>query len=106
MSESKRDHAKEAKEVFEGGATRSELALRYDLVPRAAVEGIARRLTLGVEKHGEWNWKNGGPAFVKSTKNHLMKHVLNYLETGEPADLDAIGANYALLADFRERGIV
>ena len=105
MSE-KRNHAMEAKETFEGGATRSELAIRYDLVPRAAIEGIARRLTLGVEKHGETNWKGGGPAFVKATKNHLMKHVLLYLESGEPEELDAIGANYALLADFRERGIV
>ena len=102
----KRNHAEETKQTFEGGATRSTLVLRYDLVPMAAMDGIARRLALGVEKHGEWNWRNGGADFVKATKNHLMAHVLRYIEFGEPEDLDAIGANYALLADFRNRGIV
>lgn len=101
----KRNHLEEAKQAFEGGATRSELSLRYDLVPKPAIDGIARRLSLGAQKHGEHNWEAGGPEFVKATKNHLVAHVLSYIADGQPEDLDAIGANYAFLAHFRSKGI-
>jgi hypothetical protein len=101
----KRDHLKETKSSYENGATRSELTLRYDLIPKAAFDGIARRLELGAQKHGERNWEGGGAEFVKATKNHLLGHVLAYIENGQPEDLDAIGANYAFLAHFRAKGI-
>ncbi len=105
MSE-KRNHSEETKKAFEGGSTRSDLTLRYDLVPKLAIDGIARRLALGAVIHGERNWESGGVEFVKATKNHMAAHLLRYLETGEQEDLDAIGANYAFLAHFRGKGIV
>lgn len=104
--EQKRDHLKEAKHVYENGSTRSELTLRYDLIPKAAFDAIARRLELGAPKHGERNWEGGGAEFVKATKNHLLAHVLAYIAEGNPEDLDAIGANFAFLAHFRGKGIV
>lgn len=100
-----RNHLEEPKQAFEGGSTRSEMKERYDLIPKVAIDGIARRLALGAEKHGERNWETGGQDFVRATKNHLFAHVLKYLADGEQEDLDAIGCNYAFLAHFRARGI-
>lgn len=87
---------------FEGGATRT-FAFRYDLVPQAAVRGIARRFTIGAQKHGENNWRNGGKEFRKATLAHLIKHAFAYAEHGGQDDLDAIGCNFAMLAELEER---
>ena len=92
-----------AKESFEGGATRSVVRERYDLIPAAALSALARRLALGAEKHGANNWKGGGPEFVTATKNHLARHLALYLD-GDTSDehLDAIICNAAFLCHFRE----
>jgi hypothetical protein len=92
------------KRAFENGSTRSKLDLRFDLIPKSAVEALARRLTLGAELHGENNWRKGGPAFYQNTKNHLMDHVMNFLETGNQEDLDAIFANAAFLTEYKKLG--
>lgn len=88
--------------VFEGRATRSVLKARYDLVPREAVDAIARRLALGALIHGENNWKRGGAAFRKATVAHLMNHLFDYLENGNEAEsnTDAIICNAAFLCYF------
>jgi hypothetical protein len=95
----------EHKAVFEGGATRSAMKERYDLVPAEAVAAIARRLALGAEKHGENNWRAGGPEFRKATISHLLKHLLNYIENGnaDDANTDAIICNAAFLCHFEAR---
>ena len=92
----------ESKSIFEGGATRSAMAGRYDLIPKDAIDAIARRLALGAEKHGENNWRSGGPEFRKATIAHLMKHLLSYMESGnqEDANTDAIICNAAFLCYF------
>ena len=90
---------------YEGGATRSNMKERYDLIPKEAIDAIARRLALGAERHGENNWKQGGPEFRKATINHLMKHLLNYMKSGnaDDANTDAIICNAAFLCYFEER---
>lgn len=81
------------------------MAERYELIPKEAVEAIARRLTIGAEKHGENNWRNGGEAFRRATISHLMKHLLDYIETGNNGDAntDAIVCNAAFLCYFEAR---
>lgn len=93
-----------AKATFEGGSTRSEMKLRFDLIPKEAIEALARRLTLGAERHGENNWKQGGAEFRKATLNHLMKHLLDYMENGNRDDdnSDAIICNAAFLCYFEK----
>jgi hypothetical protein len=90
------------KTKFEQGATRSELAERYDLIPKAAMDALARRLALGAKGHGENNWRGGGPGFRKATIAHLMKHLVNYMENGnaDDANTDAIICNAAFLCHF------
>jgi hypothetical protein len=90
------------KAVFEDGSSRSVLEERYDLIPKEAEDALARRLALGARNHGENNWRVGGPEFRKATINHLMKHLLKYIESGneDDANTDAIICNAAFLCYF------
>ena len=90
------------KATFEDGSTRSVLEERYDLIPKEAVDALARRLALGARNHGENNWRVGGREFRKATLNHLMKHLLKYMENGntDDANTDAIICNAAFLCYF------
>jgi hypothetical protein len=94
-----------AKAVFEDGSTRSVLEERYDLIPKEAIDALARRLALGARNHGENNWRVGGPEFRKATINHLMKHLLNYIDNGntDDANTDAIICNAAFLCYFENQ---
>lgn len=97
--------SEEKKATFEKGATRSELNERYDLIPKEALDAIARRLALGAGRHGENNWKGGGEAFRKATICHLVKHLYDYIENGNAndANTDAIICNAAFLSYFEKR---
>lgn len=90
---------------FEGNATRSALKGRYDLIPREAIDAMARRLELGAGIHGENNWKSGGEEFRVATINHLINHLLDYMENGNKndANTDAIIANAAFLCFYEKR---
>lgn len=66
---------KEIKQAYEGGATRTVMEARYDLIPPEAIQAMALRWGLGAIKHGEGNWKSGGVAFIKACFNHLQKHL-------------------------------
>lgn len=90
---------------FEGNATRTTLKGRYDLIPREAIDAMARRLELGASRHGENNWKQGGEEFRKATINHLFNHLLDYLERGNTseANTDAIICNAAFLCFYEEK---
>lgn len=86
---------------FEGGATRSHHAPHYELVPKAAIDRLVKRLELGAAIHGANNWRKGGPDFIAQTKRHLVEHLLNYL-SGDATDdhLSAVLCNAAFLAHF------
>lgn len=96
--------AKSPDAVFDGGATRSHHALRYELVPKQAIDRLVKRLELGAEIHGADNWKKGGPEFVAETKRHMAAHLLNYL-AGDGSDdhLGALICNAAFLCYFEEK---
>lgn len=93
------------KAIFEDGSSRSVLNERYDLIPKEAIDALARRLALGARNHGENNWRCGGPEFRKATLNHLVKHLLKYIERGnaDDANTDAIICNAAFLCYFEAR---
>lgn len=90
---------------FEGGATRTTLKGRYDLIPREAIDALARRLEVGASRHGENNWRTGGEEFRKATINHLFNHLLDYLENGNTneANTDAIITNAAFLCWYEKK---
>lgn len=86
---------------FENGSSRSHHAPAYELLPKAAIDRLVKRLELGAEIHGPNNWREGEAGFIEQTRRHLMEHVLNYLE-GDTSDdhLGAVLCNAAFLAHF------
>lgn len=88
---------------FSSGARSSEVAPRFDLIPRCALERLAARLQFGAERHGENNYQKGlGDAqYRRDRVNHLVSHALN-LANGDASDdhLGAILANAVMLAWF------
>jgi hypothetical protein len=90
---------------FENGASRSHHAPHYDLVPKAAIDRLTKRLELGANIHGANNWKKGGPEFILQCKRHLAEHLFNFLAGDQSDDnLGAILCNAAFLAYFEEQG--
>lgn len=94
-----------ANRSYEGGATRSDLQGRRDLIPKAAIDAMTRRLELGALRHGENNWRHGGEEFRRATINHLFKHLSDYIEHGNQseANTDAIICNAAFLCEYEAR---
>ena len=78
------DPAGEPMVEFSSGARRSSKALRYDLIPPAGLERLARRYTLGAERYGDWNWQKGlkDAEYVNQFKAHLLAHWVAYLRDG------------------------
>lgn len=80
-----------------GGATRSEKAPRYDLVPREGIRRIANRFELGAEKHGAGNWmlslqnETDARQFCIEAYNHLLEHAQK-MAGGENPEDDHLGA--------------
>lgn len=64
--------------TFEGGAKRCDIKPRYDLIEREFLEGIAKVLSTGAEKYGEFNWQNGQERFAKDCINHVIEHVYRW----------------------------
>lgn len=58
----------------ESGRKKDAEKLRMDLIPLEAVKGIARVLTKGAVKYGDWNWANGmsWSRVIAALERHLM----------------------------------
>jgi hypothetical protein len=70
----------EERHVFQSGASSSELAPRYDLIPVEAMRREAARFALGEAAHGQANYQRGrGDAeFIRDRVNHMIGHALAY----------------------------
>lgn len=89
--------------AYEGGATRTVKTERRELIPKTAMDALARRLALGAAKHGVNNWRKGGEEFRLATVNHLIDHIFEYLENGGSENTDAIICNAAFLCEYEAR---
>jgi hypothetical protein len=80
-----------------GGATRSEKAPDYDIVPMDGFKRTAQRFGYGAKTHGRDNWKlsldtrEHAQAFCREAYNHGMEHMLRMGSGYAPED-DHIGA--------------
>jgi hypothetical protein len=83
-----RDHEHEEKVAFSSGATMSRLDERYDLICPVGLRRLAARYGLGVPKHGEFNWCSAGndKAFQRARLNHMIRHMVAYLQEGNAKD--------------------
>ena len=93
--------------IFDSGAKRSGVAPRFDLIPREALEALAKRLTLGAAKFGEFNWQKAvsDPTFQRDVTNHLMAHLLDFQLQGNSMqdNTAAIITNAAFLCYFEAK---
>lgn len=100
---------KENSVSFKGGAKRSELRPRYDLIPKVSLEALANRFTIGANKFGDNNWKQGDETFFRETRNHLVSHLWDFLDGNETeessiANLEAVLWNASALLWYEKVG--
>jgi hypothetical protein len=101
----------ERKHTLPGGATRSEQAPSYHLIPAAGLHRIAVRYALGAETHGEGNWllsvstREDARVFVREAYNHAFKHLIRMNDGIDPEDdhLGAIGWYVCAVAEVERR---
>lgn len=79
------------KPQYEGSATRSDVKPEYHLVNPQFERLVAEAMTLGKQEHGEWNYRTGGPEFIKGCYAHLREHLANLIEA---ANLHTFDADY------------
>jgi dATP/dGTP diphosphohydrolase len=97
--------------VLTGGATRSEKAPAYFLIPGEGLRRTALRFGLGAEKHGPWNWtrsvqtEENASAFAQEAYNHMMEHIRKMVAGIELDDdhLGAIGWAQSVLCYIEDR---
>ena len=70
-------------ETFSTGATRSEMSVRWDLLPPGAMRQMAEVMDLGAKIHGSRNWEKGLGAEV--CVNHCLDHVFAY-QSGDQSE--------------------
>ena len=88
--------------TFDGGAQRSDLKLRYDLITSEFQRRLARTMTLGEAKYGANNWQKGDKQFAVDAFNHLIEHA-NWYKDGDTNEdhLAHILANVMFLMYFQ-----
>ena len=64
--------------IHENGSARSGTRPPYDLIPREALDAIAERFAVGMERYGRDNWRKGGPEFFRDAVNHAIYHLLDF----------------------------
>lgn len=83
----------------------------HALVPKEAIDGIARSLGYGASKYAPFNYKLGDGLDWLRIASSLSRHLKAW-ESGEDFDpeslvhhLDMVGGNFAMLIDLVKSGI-
>ena len=85
--------------VYAGGAKRSDLSERYDLIPAEGLRRAALAMAHGAERFGEKNWTKGMP--IGEVLNHALAHIYNYLDGDSSEDhLGHAVANLCMACHF------
>ena len=71
-------------EKLSTGATRSEMSVRWDLLPPFALRQMAEVMHLGAKTHGDRNWEQGMPVSV--CMNHAYDHMGAYMAGDQSAN--------------------
>lgn len=90
-----------------GGATRSEEAPSYHLIPVDGTKRVAQRWALGAKKHGAHNWKRSldtkehAAAFCIEAYNHMQEHLSKLISRADLSDdhLGAVGWGVGAIAE-------
>lgn len=81
-----------------GAAVSSHQALFYNLVSPHTIRRLAMRKTVGAKKYGTVQWRQGinDAAYVADRFNHLVEHLLRFMESGNRDDDNLGGMLWAL----------
>lgn len=95
----------EDKIVYESGAARSTMEVRWDLLCEEFIRDMAIVMKEGADKYGDDNWKGGVPEGV--TMNHLLEHLYQW-QAGDRAEphLAKVAINAMFLDWYEQRGVV
>ena len=92
------------------GATSTKLEESWQLLPFAALQAMARRFWVGLQKHAPRNWEQAiaakDEAFAEARLAHCFRHVALFAEFRRQEDLDAVLCNAAMLAHFKANGML
>ena len=79
-------------------AVSSHLALFYNLISPHTIRRLALRKTVGAKKYGRVQWRQGinDADFVADRFNHLVEHLLGFMESGNRDDDNLGGMLWAL----------
>lgn len=92
--------------VSASGATSTKLEEAWHLIPFAAIKSMARRFWVGSVKHAPRNWERGDETFAEIRLSHCYRHMALFAEFRRQEDLDAVLCNAAMLAYWKERGLL
>jgi len=59
--------------------------VRYTLIPPEALKSVAKVLTMGAVKYGDYNWRSGTGLSVCRTLDAALRHIQDFL-SGEDTD--------------------
>jgi hypothetical protein len=97
--------------TFVNGVETRERAPHFSSIPYSFLEALGKRYTLGDDRYGRDNWRNGlsDIEFLRERANHLAWHVLRYLsgefgEDTEEENLAAAAWGCATLIEAKRRG--
>lgn len=87
---------------YEGGAARSESKPDYHLINPQFNRLVAEAMTEGRKSKGEYNYRSGGPEFIKSCYTHALEHLYGLIEEPEKAaeHIGHCAANLNMLVYF------
>lgn len=96
--------------VFTSGAKSSEQLPNYDLLPISFLTRTAKRFTVGAQKYGKFNYRQGlkDKAFILDRLNHAFLHLkkaIDAIENGEPTEDDnlaAVAVNTAMAMEYEK----
>jgi hypothetical protein len=91
------------RQTYETGAERDQLDdVRYDLISPIALRRLAKTYAEGAAKYSDHNWRKGFP--VSSLLNHVISHIIDYLEGGNyPYEDDLAHAAWGLFAIMEQQ---
>lgn len=86
----------------DGGGKREHFYPRYELIERELIDRIAKVMTQGAAKYGEYNWRKFNEEQVKDIPRHAFKHMVDYMHGDQSEDHLANAACNIMMAMWFE----
>lgn len=94
------EHETSKERIGSSPAASSHRALFYNLISPHTIRRLATRLTNGGKKYGIVQWRQGinDAEYVADRFNHLVNHLMNFMDNGNAEDDNIGGMLWALNA--------